>query len=192
MSWQETLRGAIVWAVAPYVPQAPFRIWGGPEQPVASIATAAELARQVLRRGLDAEQSFIVAAKLRPVVVLQERPRRALPEYAALRILRLEELSEARRESVRAHAEASLFYVPVDPRKYGMTKEGAVDLNSLLRIHESAIAGRPIGRLDAVELRNLGERLAEHLDIDLTAAIERKARGLLEEIAAARSRRPTR
>jgi mRNA-degrading endonuclease toxin of MazEF toxin-antitoxin module len=192
VSRHESLRGAIVWAVAPYVPQAPFRIWGGPEQPVASIATATELARQVLRRGLDAEQAFIVAAKLRPVVVLQERPRRALPEYAALRILRLEELSEARRESVRAHAEPSLFHLPVDPQKYGMTKEGAIDLNSLLRIHESAIAGRTIGRLDATELRLLGERLVDHLDIDLTAAIELKARGLLEEIAAARSRRPTR
>lgn len=191
MSPQDSFRGAIVWAVAPYVPQAPFRIWGGPEQPVASIATATELARQVLRRGLDAEQTFIVPAKLRPVVILQERPRRALTEYAALRILRLEELSEARRESVRAHAEPSLFHLPVDPRKYGMTKEGAVDLNSLLRIHESAIAARAIGRLDAVELRVLGERLVDHLDIDLTAAIERKARGLLEEIAAARSRRPT-
>jgi mRNA-degrading endonuclease toxin of MazEF toxin-antitoxin module len=191
VSRAESLRGAIVWAVAPYVPQAPFRIWGGPEQPVATVATATELAQHVLRRGLDAEQTFVVGAKLRPVVVLQERPRRALPEYAALRIVRLEELSEPGRESVRARAEPSLFYLPGEPRKYGMTKEGAVDLNSLLRIHESAIAGRAIGRLDAAELRVLGERLVEHLDIDLTAAIERKARGLLEEIAAARSRPPT-
>ena len=191
MSRGDTLRGAIVWAVAPYVLQAPFRIWGGAEQPVATIATAAELSRQVLRRGLDAEQTFLVAGKLRPVVLLQERPRRALPEYAALRILRLEELSESRRESVRASAEPSLFYLTVAPSKYGMTKEGAIDLNSLLRIHESAIAGRPIGRLDAAELRLLGERLVDHLDIDLTAAIERKARDLLQEIAAARSRRPT-
>jgi hypothetical protein len=192
VSRQEGLRGAIVWAVAPYVPQAPFRIWGGPNQAVASIATATELARQVLRRGLDAEQTFVVGAKLRPVVLLQERPRRALPEYAALRIVRLEELSEARRESVRVRAEPSLFHLPAAPRKYGMAKEGAIDLNSLLRIHESAIAGRAIGRLDAAELRVLGERLVDHLDIDLTAAIERKARSLLEEIAAARSRRQTR
>jgi mRNA-degrading endonuclease toxin of MazEF toxin-antitoxin module len=184
------LRGAIVWAVAPYVPQAPFRIWGGHEQPVATVATAAELAQHVLRRGLAAEQAFVIDAKLRPVVVLQERPRRALPEYAALRIVRLEELSEARRESVRTDTEPSLFHLPVDPPKYGMTKESAVDLNSLLRIHESAIAGRAIGRLDAAELRVLGERLVEHLDIDLTAAIERKARGLLEKIAAVQSRRP--
>jgi hypothetical protein len=188
---EDSFRGAIVWAVAPYVPQAPFRIWGGTDQPIAPIATANELARQVLRRGLDAEQTFLVGGKLRPVVLLQERPRRALPEYAALRILRLEELSESRRESIRARAEASLYYLPVDKRKYGMTKEGAVDLNSLVRIHESAIAGRPIGRLDAAELRLLGERLVDHLDIDLTASIEHRARELLEEIAAARSHRPS-
>jgi mRNA-degrading endonuclease toxin of MazEF toxin-antitoxin module len=190
VSREAGLRGAIVWAVAPHIPQAPFRSWGGPAQPVATVATATELAQHVLRRGLDSEQTFVVGANLRPVVLLQERPRRALPEYAALRIVRLEELSEAQRESLRAHAEPSLFHLSVDQQKYGMTKEGAVDLNSLLRIHESAIAGRPIGRLDAAELRVLGERLVEHLDIDLTAAIERKARGLLEEIAAARARRP--
>jgi hypothetical protein len=46
----------------------------------------------------------------------------------------------------------SLFYLKVQPAKYGMTKEGAVDLNALIRIHESAIAGAPIGRLDAKEL----------------------------------------
>ena len=184
-------RGAIVWAVAPYVPQAPFRIWGGDEQPVATIATASELAQHVLQRGLDAEQTFLVTGKLRPVVLLQERPRGALPEYAALRILRLEELSESRRESVRAHDEVSLYYLPVDKQKYGMTKEGAVDLNSLVRIHESAIAGRAIGWLDAAEVRILGERLVDHLDVDLTASIERKARELLQEIAAARSRGPS-
>jgi hypothetical protein len=32
----------------------------------------------------------------------------------------------------------------------------------------------------------------DHLDIELTASIERKARDLLQEIAAARSRRPSR
>lgn len=186
MTREGGLRGAIVWAVAPYVPQTPFRIWGGAEQPVASIASATELAQHVLRRGLDAEQTFLVGGKLRPVVVLQERPRRTLPEYAALRIVRLEELSETRRASVRAQAEPSLYYLPADRQKYGMAKEGAVDLNSLVRIHETAIAGRPIGRLDDREQRVIGERLVDHLDIDLTASVERKARELLEEIATRR------
>jgi len=111
-------------------------------------------------------------------------------QSAALRIVRLEELPVPSQQSIRARREPSLFYLPVDRPKYGMTKEGAVDLNALVRIHESAVAGRPIGRLDAAELRVLGERLVEHLDVDLTPAIEQKARELLERIAAARRGEP--
>ena len=183
---RESLRGAIVWAVAPYAPQAPFRLWGGPDQPATTIETATELARLVAERGLDAEQTFLTTGKLRPVVILQERPRRALPEYAALRIARLEELSPGQQESIRAQREPSLFYLPANRAKYGMTKEGAIDLNALIRIHESAIAGRPIGRLDANELRVVGERLVEHLDLDLTLLVERKIRERMERLAAAR------
>jgi mRNA-degrading endonuclease toxin of MazEF toxin-antitoxin module len=177
-------RGAIVWAIAPYAPQAPFRIWGGAEAPVATIETATALARLVSARGLDAEQTFLSPGKLRPVVILQERPRHALPEHVALRIIRLEELAPSRQEAIRAQREPSLFHLPADKLKYGMTKEGAIDLNALIRIHESAVAGRSIGHLDANELRVVGERLAEHLDLDLTMLVERKARDLLDRIAA--------
>ena len=183
MSGVEALRGAIVWAVAPYAPKSPFRIWSGADQPVATVDTATELARLVSRRGLDAEQTFLTAGKLRPVVILQDRPRRALPEYAALRIVRLEELAPAEQEAIRSHCEPSLFHLAVNRAKYGMTKEGAIDLNALIRIHASAIAGRPIGRLDANELRVVGERLIEHLDIEVTQLVEREARALLERIA---------
>lgn len=188
MSVAENLRGAIVWAVAPYAPKAPFRIWGGASAPVATIETATELARLVSQRGLDAEQTFLTTGKLRPVVILQERPRHALPEHVALRIVRLEELTPSHQEAIRAQREPSLFHLRAQKAKYGMTKEGAIDLNALIRIHESAIAGRPIGRLDANELRVIGERLAEHLDLDLTMLIERKARSLLERIAASQER----
>lgn len=190
MSRPESLRGAIVWAIPPYAPRAPFRIWGGADQPVVTVESATELARLVSRRGLDAEQTFLAPGKLRPVVVLQERPRHALPEYAALRIVRLEELAPARRTAIREQREPSLFYLPASMARYGMAKEGAIDLNALLRIHESALAGRPIGRLDAEELRAVGERLIEHLDLDLTRLVEREARSLLERIAAARRRSP--
>ena len=186
MSAGRGLRGAIVWAIAPYAPTAPFRIWGGPDQPVAVVETATDLARMALERGLDPEQTFLTAGKLRPVVILQDRPRRALPEYAALRIVRLEGLPRAGQEAIRAGREPSLFYLKAGRAKYGMTKEGAIDLNSLLRIHESAIAGRPIGRLDADEMRAVGESLAQHLDIDLTLLVERKIRERMARLAAAR------
>ena len=187
MSAGDSLRGAIVWAVAPYAPQAPFRLWGGSDQPVATVESASELARLVARRGLAAEQTFLMPAKLRPVVLLQERPRRALPEYAALRVVRLERLSPVQQASVRTQAEPSLFYLAANSAKYGMTKESAIDLNALVRVHESAIAGRPVGRLDPDELRTVGERLAEHLDLDLSRLIERAIR---ERIARLAARRP--
>lgn len=180
---ERTLRGAIVWAVAPYAPHAPFRLWGGERQRVSTVEDATELARLVAGRGLDAEQTFLMPAKLRPVVLLQERPRHALPEYAALRIVRLEKLSRERQEAIRQQREPSLFYLRAQPARYGMTKEGAVDLNALVRIHSSAIAGSPIGRLDENELRVVGERLAEHLDLDLQLLVERKARELLARLA---------
>ncbi len=188
MSAAATLRGAIVWAIAPYAPKAPFRIWGGVDAPIATVETATELARLVRRRGLDAEQTFLTTGKLRPLVILQERPRHALPEHVALRIIRLEELARSHQEAIRSEREPSLFYLRADKAKYGMTKEGAIDLNAVVRIHESAIAGRTIGRLDASELRVIGERLAEHLDLDLTLLIERKARDMFERIAAIRER----
>jgi mRNA-degrading endonuclease toxin of MazEF toxin-antitoxin module len=180
----QSLRGAIVWAISPFTPQAPVRLWGGRDQPVATVATTTELARLVSRRRLDPEQTFLAPAKLRPVVILQDRPRRALREYAALRVARLEQLDPDRVQAVRGGADKSLFYLPLRPSKYGMTKEGAIDLNSLVRIHETAIAGTAVGRLDEGELRVVGERLAEHLDIDLSRAVERRARELLEAIAA--------
>ena len=155
---------------------------------IATVETATELARLVRRRGLDAEQTFLTTGKLRPLVILQERPRHALPEHVALRIIRLEELARSHQEAIRSEREPSLFYLRADKAKYGMTKEGAIDLNAVVRIHESAIAGRTIGRLDASELRVIGERLAEHLDLDLTLLIERKARDMFERIAAIRER----
>jgi len=91
------LRGEIVWAVVPYVPQAPFRVWLGDGQPVATIADATTYARQARRSGLYPEQTFLVEGKLRPVVMLP----------------------------------------------------------------------RAVGALDDSEMRVIGQRLAEHLDIDL-------------------------
>jgi hypothetical protein len=168
-----SLRGAIVWAVAPYVPEAPFRVWGGPAGRVATIGTALELARLVVREGLDPEQTFLTSAKLRPVLILQDRPRRVLREVAALRLVRLEELGAADRERIRQGDDRSLFYLRA--RSYGLAKESAADVHALLRIHESAIAGQPVGRLNAEEMRAVGERIVEALDIDVSRLVAQKA-----------------
>ncbi len=43
----------------------------------------------------------------------------------------------------------------------------AIDLNALVRIHAKAVLPRAVGRLDDNEMRIIGQRLVEHLDIDL-------------------------
>jgi mRNA-degrading endonuclease toxin of MazEF toxin-antitoxin module len=174
------LRGAIVWAVAPYVPEAPFRLWLGERQPIAEIPDARTFARQAQHQGLEAEQTFLVKGKLRPVVLLQDRPRAVLPEIVALRMVRLETLEPEQQAGIRAGREPSLFHLPVHKTRYGLSKEMAIDLNALVRIHASAFLPRAVGRLDDSELRALGGGLAEHLDIDLEPLVAARVEERLE------------
>lgn len=176
------LRGAIVWAVVPYVPEAPFRLWLGESQPVAQIPDARRFAEQVRHQGLEAEQDFVVTGKLRPVLLLQDRPRGILKEIVALRMVRLEALAEEHRARIRSRSEPSLFHLPVREDKYGLTKEMAIDLNALVRVHASAFLPRAVGRLDSNEMRTIGQRLAEHLDIDLEPLIAERVEVRLEAL----------
>jgi len=176
------LRGAIVWAIVSYIPEAPFRLWPGDGHPAGEIADAQAFARQVRRQGLDAEQTFLVNGKLRPVLLLQDRPRRALREIVALRMVRLETLSKTQQTSIRDQREPSLFHLPVRPAKYGLSKEMAIDLNALVRVHASAILPRAVGRLDDNELRVIGQRLVEHLDIDIEPLLARLVEERLEAL----------
>jgi hypothetical protein len=174
------LRGAIVWAITSYVPEAPLRVWLGAERPIAEIPDARTYARQAREQGLDAEQTFLVKGRLRPVVLLQDRPRGVLPEIVALRMLRLEALAPGQQEAIRARREPSLFHLPVRRGRYGLSKEMAIDLNALVRIHSSAFLPKAAGSLDDSELRVLGHRLAEHLDIDLEPVIAARVQERLE------------
>jgi mRNA-degrading endonuclease toxin of MazEF toxin-antitoxin module len=176
------LRGAIVWAIVAYVPEAPFRLWLGDQHSPGELADAPSYAEQVRRQGLDAEQTFLVKGKLRPVVLLQDRPRSVLREIVALRMVRLETLTEAQRASIREQREPSLFHLPVQPAKYGLSREMAIDLNALVRVHASAMLPRAVGRLDDNEMRVVGQRLVEHLDIDLEPLIARLVEERLEQL----------
>jgi hypothetical protein len=108
----------------------------------------------------DREPTFHVQAKLRPVVLLQDRPRGALPEYATLKLAHFTKLSVADQQRVRDGQEPALFFLRVDKSKYGLAQENAVDLNSLVRVHRTAIVTRPVGHLDENEINVLGRRLA--------------------------------
>jgi len=176
------LRGAVVWALLGFVPQAPFRLWHGEEHPASALPDASTFASQVQKQGLDAQQTFLVDGKLRPIVLLQDRPRQVLREIVALRMVRLETLPGPAQKAIRDQREPSLFHLPVRPSKYGLTKEMAVDLNALVRVDATAILPRAVGRLDDNEMRVIGQRLVEHLDIDLEPLLARLVEERLEAL----------
>jgi len=163
-------RGAIAWAFTAFQPEAPFELVGV-DGTARSYPTAVDVARAVKAGELAQAPTFNVAAKLRPLVFLQDRPRGALPEYAALKLTRFTKLAPAEQQRVRDGREPALFYLPPDKARYGLAEENAVDLNSLVRVHHSAILTRPVGYLDENEIDVLGRRLTIFLDIDLGPAI---------------------
>lgn len=164
------MRGAIAWAFTAFQPEAPFELVGIDGR-TRSYPTALAVAQAIKGGELAQSPTFNVAAKLRPLVFLQSRPRGALPEYAALKLARLTKLDERDRQRVRDGYESALFYLPVNRARYGLAQENAVDLNSIVRVHLSALVTRPVGYLDDNETDVIGRRLAGFLDIDLEPAI---------------------
>lgn len=176
------LRGAIVWALVGFVPEAPFRLWHGDDQPHSSLPDARTFARQARHQGLDAQQTFLVDGKLRPILLLQDRPRNVLREIVGLRMVRLETIPEAQQTAIRVQREPSLFHLAVRQAKYGLSKEMAIDLNALVRVHASAILPKAVGHLDDNEMRVIGQRLVEHLDIDLEPLLARLVEERLDQL----------
>lgn len=182
------LRGAVLWAFTAFQPEAPFELvdvdGNGrlyPDAPAVALAIKdGELAQT---------PTFKVAAKLRPLVILQNRPRSVLPEYAALKLTRFSKLDADDQQRVRDGREPALFHLPLDKGKYGLTQENAIDLNSLVRIHQSAIVTSPVGRLDEHEIDILGRRLAGFLDIDLEPEIREGVIERWERLVAAQQAR---
>lgn len=181
------MRGAIVWAFTAYQPEAPFELVGI-DGTLRSYAHARAVADAIRAGELPAEPTFPVSAKLRPLVILQDRPLGALPEYAALKLGRFDKLDAAAQERVRNQEERSLFFLRVDEAKYGLRQENAVDMNSLVRVHRSALLSRA-GALDANEIDVLGRRLAEHLDVDLEPAIREGVIERMRRLAAEQQHR---
>jgi hypothetical protein len=182
------LRGAIAWAFTAFQPEASFEVVG-----VDDVARSYESAPAVARAVKDGElhqvPTFRVAAKLRPLVFLQDRPRGVLPEYAALKLTRFTKLDPAAQRRVRDGQEPALFYLAANRAKYGLAEENAVDLNSLVRVHRSAIVTRTVGYLDENEIDVLGRRLATFLDIDLGPAIRQGVIERFNKLAAAQQAR---
>ncbi len=183
--------GHCYWAVAPYAPAAPFRIYQQGDAP-REIASA-EPFTKATRKGMS-EFVLLTPVKTRPVLVITG----VLPEHEevlGLRLRRLEKLtSDAARELVLAGKDEGLFYL--QPESFqGLPVENAAIVTSLLRLPLSALDRREsLGSLNENELRVLHERVARAHELRLDVMIVERARRLLEAAQApkARSRRRTR
>ena len=65
------LAGAVVWAVVPFVPEAPVRLYAGEAHAPMEVAEAAKLIAAA-RKGADSEFTFLVPGKARPVLIVSD------------------------------------------------------------------------------------------------------------------------
>ena len=175
------LQGSVVWAISPFDAAAPFRVveHDGTET---RYMTGGDLGDAILGRRVSPEFELAVSAKLRPVLLLQDRPARRFNDFAALPLTRLQKFDAADQEVIRNGEEPSLFYLGHNKKKYGMDKEYAVQLGGLHRVHISAIVGKPAGAVDLLEFRTVCERLARIADLDLSNLIVREAAAFVKKL----------
>jgi hypothetical protein len=170
------LAGSVRWAVVPFVPAPPFRLYAGTEaEPI--VVPEADTLIEAARKGGDAELSFIVPAKARPVLLLNDPPGLHHREVTALRLLRLSRLSPDEQQRVRAQQEELLFFLV--PERFDLPEENAAMATALVRLHVDSIGtAGPLGQLDDNEMRVLGERIIGFYGFDVRLLLERQIREL--------------
>jgi hypothetical protein len=168
--------GEVYWAIVPYTPQAPFQVYVKDAPPI-EIPSAGQIV-DGLRKGGDAELSFVVRAKARPILLLSDRSDPRTGDLFGLRLLRLGELSPDERQDVRDQREPQLF--PLRPERFsGLSEESAAMVTAPIRVHQTALDTREIlGRLDRNDLRTLTERFVDYWQFDLRRVLVAKLREL--------------
>lgn len=169
------LAGSVRWAVVPYAPAPPFRLYAGERHTPIVVQDADRIIASAVAGG-DVELTYLVSGKPRPVLFLNE-PSTRYQEVAALRLLRLSRLGPDEQRRVRAHEEASLFYLA--PDRFDLPEESAAIVAALVRVHMDAVGtGLALGRLEPRELSALGERIVGFYGFDLRLLVERRIREL--------------
>jgi hypothetical protein len=176
------LAGAVAWAVVPFAPEAPFRLYAGARRAPVDVPEANKLIAAA-RRGADTEFTFLVPGKARPVLIVSERLDARLGELLAVRLLRLSKLDAHEQEAVRTGAEPGLYHLP--PDRFDLPEENAAIIAALVRVHRSAVDTTTVGQLDRNALREVHGRIARHYGLDLHDLV----RGELERLAAAQLER---
>lgn len=168
------LAGTVRWAVVPYTPRPPFRLYAGEGQAPVDVPDATAIIASA-RRG-EAEFTYLVPGKARPILLLSEPPSAYHQDVTGLQLLRLSKLEPDAQEAVRQQRDPLLFHL--DPARFDLPEENAAMVSALVRVHVDAIEPVPRGELDPNESRVLGERLIEFYGFDTRLLIERKIRDL--------------
>jgi hypothetical protein len=175
-----------VWAVVPYVPEAPFSLYRVDAEPL-ELRDATPLFRAA--RKADSEFTFLVRGKVRPVLVLADRPDPRVEEYLALRLVRLSELREETRAKVVAHEDELLLHVRRE-RVPGLAEDFAVMIGAPVRVHVTAVDDADVlGRLGNDELRAVHERFVKLHGFDLLELVRDRI-GRLEQLRSERRGNP--
>jgi hypothetical protein len=171
--------GEVYWAVVPYTPQAPFRVFVKDKPPVE--VPEARTIIDGLRRGRDAEFRFVVEAKARPVLLLSDRVDSQTGDLFGLRLIRLEALDEDEAQQVREQRQPGLFHLR--PERFpDLAEESAAMISAPIRLHQTAVdSGKALGRLDQNEMRVLSERFVAYWEFDLHQLLVGKIRELLRK-----------
>ena len=173
------LAGTVRWAIVPYTPRPPFRIYAGSGREPYLVEDVAQLIGASRKRG-DADLTYLVPGKARPVLILNDPPRTEHQEVTALRLLRFSKIAHVvQQERIRQQADPLLFHL--DPARFDLPEENAAIVSALVTIHTDAIgAEAPLGTLDDTELRVLGERIISFYGFDTRLLVERTIRTLAE------------
>jgi hypothetical protein len=167
------LLGRAVWALAPYSPEAPFRLYPGPGARPPVTVGAVDSLRGALLRGGDPEVTVLTPAKLRPVLVVAVATDTAYdPGLLVLRLLSFAKLSESEQSQIRRGADPRLFHL--QPACFpGLPHENAAIVSTLTRVAATAVEESALGELNTSELRVLHERIATYFQLDLGEMVRR-------------------
>ncbi len=166
-----SLAGSVRWAVVPYAPAPPFRIYAGLHNEPRNVSLSS-----LLTRGVDAEFTYLTPGKARPVLILNNPPPRLHNEVTALRLVRFSKLDPAEQTIVRDQRDPLLFHLQRE--RFDLPEENAAIVSALVRINVDAIAEQSCGSLHDEEMRALGERIIEFYRFDTRLLVERQIRQL--------------
>jgi hypothetical protein len=167
------LLGRAVWALAPYAPEAPFRLYPGPGERPPVIVGAVEPLRAALKAGGDPEVTVLTTTKLRPVLVVAVATDTTYdPGLLVLRMLSFAKLNDTEQAEIRAGADPRYFHLL--PGSFpDLPHENAAIVSTLTRVAATAVEDNPLGKLNADELRVVHERIATYFQLDLGTMVKR-------------------